>query len=527
MPTAPARHARVSRRALLRFAGLTGGAALLVRPGRAWAADKPDQRLNLLLITADDLNCDSVGAFGGRVADATPNIDRLAKQGMRFEHAHVTIAVCQPCRSVLLTGRYPHRSGGEGFHKIRDLTTPTLWERLGKAGYRTGLLGKETHCLPKPTDKPDVVATGSADLGRGRDAKQYYAHAKQFFADAAKAGRPFFLMANSHDPHRPYAGSDQERRWGNAKIAPPSRTFKPDEIAVPDFLPELPEVRREIAEYYSSARRCDDTVGAILKALDESGLADNTLVMFLSDNGIACPFAKTNCYLNSTRTPWIVRWPGRVEPGSTDREHFISGIDYLPTALEAAGLPAVPGVDGRSFLPLLQGQAQPGRERAFTQFHQTSARRRFPMRCVQNKRFGYIFNPWADGERAFKNESQSGRTWAAMVRAAADDPAIAARMDLFSHRVFEELYDFEADPDALKNLAGDPKYKAELNAMRKALRDWMVATKDPALEAFDHRDDPAALARFMEAQNAAAGAIPRNRRKKAKAKSNSKRKRGS
>ena len=510
----------VDRRSLLRLAGLAGLAAVVARFGRAWADEpdeprKPDKRLNLLLITADDMNCDSVGAFGGQVAGATPNIDRLASQGMKFEHAHVTIAVCQPCRSVLLTGRYPHRSGGEGFHKITDLTAPTLWERLRRAGYRTGLMAKETHCLPKPTDKPDRVVAGAADLGRGRDPKRYYAHAKRFFADAAKAGKPFFLMANSQDPHRPFSGSDQEKaRWANEKIAAPSRTFQPDEITVPGFLPKLPEVRREIAEYYSSVRRCDDTVGAVLKALDESNLADNTLVMFLSDHGIACPFAKTNCYLHSTRTPWIVRWPGKVQPGSADREHFISGIDYLPTVLEAVGLEAVMGADGRSFLPLLRGQKQTGREMVFTQFHQTSARRRFPMRCVQNKRFGYIFNPWSDGERAFKNESQSGRTWSAMVRAGAEDPAVAARVKLFSYRVLEELYDFEADPDALRNLAGDPKHKADLDAMRQALREWMVATKDPALAAFDHREDPEALAKFMEAQNAAAGARPRRKKKR-------------
>src|SRR2546423_8342070 len=141
-------------------------------------------------------------------------------------------------------------------------------------------------------------------------------------------------MANSHDPHRPWAGSEQEKNRGGAKkkaaakadndadpgegaatgkYPAPGKIFKPEEITVPGFLPDLPDVRAEMAQYFSSAYRCDQTIGEILRALDESGFADNTLVMFISDNGISMPFAKSNCYLTSTRTPLIVRWPGHVK----------------------------------------------------------------------------------------------------------------------------------------------------------------------------------------------------------------------
>jgi len=506
------------RRTFLRLAGVGAAMWALNRLGFAGTQAKPPRKLNVLLITADDLNCNSVGAFGCKVPQITPNIDRLASQGMRFDFGHVTIAVCQPSRSVLLTGRYPHRSGGEGFHRITHLDTPTLWEQFARAGYRTGLMAKESHCLPKATDKPDTIISG-ADLGIGRDPQLYYKHAREFIAGTVKAGRPFFLMANSQDPHRPYSGSDQERKkWPGRKLAKPSRTYRPDEVIVPGFLPDLPDVRKEIAEYFSSVRRCDDTVGAILKALADCGQADNTLVMFLSDNGMALPFAKTNCYLHSTHTPWLVRWPGVASPGAIDTEHFISGIDYMPTVLQAAGLGLPDGMDGRSFLPLLQGQTQTGRTVVFTQFHQTAARKRFPMRCVQNKRFGYIFNPWSDGRRVFRNESQSGRSFQAMVKASADNADIAARVKLFQYRQVEELYDFEADPDARHNLVGDQNYKAQLDARRQELRDWMVRTKDPALEAFDNRDDPEALAKFMQAQDAAAGSRPRGQRKAGKGK---------
>ena len=280
--------------------------------------------------------------------------------------------------------------------------------------------------------------------------------------------------------------------------------YKADEIEVPGFLPDIPDVRKEIAQYYSSVRRCDDTVGAVMRALRESGQARNTLTMFLSDNGMALPFSKTNCYLHSTRTPWIASWPGRTKPGAVDKRHFISGIDFMPTALDAAGSSKPRGMDGFSFLPVLLGKQQGGRDKVFTQFHQTSARRRFPMRTVQDHRFGYIFNPWSDGQRTFRNESQSGLTFKAMRAAAATDSDIAARVKLFQYRVVEEFYDFQNDPDALNNLADDPKYRNEIEKMRGELLLWMKRTADPAMAALKGHDSPQALKKFMAEQDARA-----------------------
>ncbi|HUU89767.1 MAG TPA: sulfatase [Phycisphaerae bacterium] len=493
----------LSRRRFMKSVGL-GAAALAASRLTPTFGASPRKRTNVLLITADDLNCDSVGVFGCRTPEITPNIDRLAGQGMRFTRAHITIAVCQPCRSVLMTGRYPHRSGGEGFHRITKTDTPLLVERLAADGYRCGILGKVGHCTPKASFQWDM-SQDMPQLGMGRNPGLYHQFAKGFMEESAKAGRPFFLMANSHDPHRPFSGSDQEgARFRSADVTPPSRTYRPDEVRTPGFLADLPDVRREIAEYYSSVRRCDDTVGAVLKALDDAGHADDTLVVFLSDHGMPLPFAKTNCYLHSTHTPWMVRWPGVVKPGGTDGEHFISGIDLMPTILDALGLAPPEGMDGFSFLPLLRGEKQGGRTLVFTQFHQTSGRNRYPMRCVQNARFGYIFNPWSDGKRIFRNESQSGRTMKAMQEAAKSSEDIRARVDLFLLRTVEEFYDFEKDPDALKNLAGDPKVKKDLDALRSELEQWMVRTADPALEAFRHRADPQALAKFMADEDARA-----------------------
>ena len=499
------------------FLKLTAGGAICLglRTLVGAETEPPKKRPNILLITADDLNCDSLGVYGCKTPDITPNIDRLASQGMRFEHAHVTIAVCQPCRGVLATGMYPHRSGIEGFQRlpVGKQELPLVTEKLRAGGYLNGILGKVGHSSPKTSFKWDM-SCDMPQLGKGRDPKLYAKYAKEFFLRARTEGKPFYLMANSHDPHRPFSGSDQEagmRRSG--KITPPSRTYKPGEISVPAFLPDIPDVRREIAEYYSSVKRCDDTVGALLAAMEESGQADNTLVMFLSDHGMALPFAKTNCYLHSTRTPWIVRWPGVVKGPTVDRTHFISCIDFMPTALEAAGLPKTNALDGVSFLSILKGQEQVGRDKVFTQFHQTAGRKRYPMRTVQDKRFGYIFNPWSDGDTIFKNESQSGRSFKAMRAAAAGDPKIAARVKLFQYRVVEEFYDFQEDPDALNNLIDNAEYKQQIDKMRAELLKWMIATEDPAREALVKRDSPEALAKFMTEQNKKARNMPRRKKK--------------
>jgi N-sulfoglucosamine sulfohydrolase len=449
---------------------------------------------NVLLITADDLNCDSVGAFACRVPDVTPNIDRLAANGLRFEHAHVTIAVCQPCRSVLFTGRYPHRNGAEGFQPIRR-DVPTLTEQTRQAGYLNGIMAKVPHLAPQFKFCWDVVVPAE-ELGVGRDPQLYHDRAKAFFEQADAVGKPFFLMANSQDPHRPFAGSAQEGgrvagrpnarrpRQQPTKFPPAPRTYKPEEVTVAGFLPDLPDVRQEMAEYFTSVHRADAIVGAVLKALDETGHADDTLVVFLSDHGMALPFAKTNCYRHSTRTPLVVRLPGVTKPGSVEATHMVSGIDLMPTVLDVLGLPPVQGVDGRSFAPLLRGEPQDGRDHVYTVFHQTSGQNRYEMRSLVTPRFGLVYNAWADGQTVFRNESQAGLTMKAMRAAALKDPEIAARVELFVHRVPQELYDYQADPDALRNLVDDPRHRATADMLRQKMADVMRHIEDPLRERF-------------------------------------------
>jgi N-sulfoglucosamine sulfohydrolase len=465
-----------------------------------WGSVK--RKPNVVLITADDLNWNSVGAYGCKTPACTPHIDALAAAGMRFEHGHVTIAVCQPSRGTMMTGCYGHNSGQEGFYHIDAFRFPLLTEELQRAGYLNGILGKIGHSSPRASFPWDY-RLDMPELGWGRDLHIYGKCVAEFVGQAKEAGKPFFLMANAHDPHRPFHGND-ERLYGKGGFTypAPSRVYEPAEVEVPGFLPDIPDVRYEMAEYASSVRRCDDVVGRIVQELKDAGVFENTLVFFLSDNGMAFPFSKSNCYLHSTKTPLIATWPGKIAAGAVDREHFVGGVDLLPTVLDAIGAAVPDGVDGRSFLPVLRGQEDAQRDVIFTQYHETYAQDRYPMRCVQDRRFGYIFNPWSDGKREYTGEAHSGRTFRAMQAAAAEDAAIAARVELCVHRVPEELYDFAHDPDALCNLIDDPAYAAELERLRGRLEDWMVMFGDPALDVFRNRDSEEAKAAFMLEQAA-------------------------
>lgn len=472
-------------------------AAIAVTCAAGLAAPPPGQAvepLNVLIVTVDDMNWDSVGVYGGAIPDLTPNIDRLAGEGLRFEYAHVTVAICQPARAAWMTGRYPHRSGALGFDPIRP-GVPTLPEALRARGYRTGVMAKHGHMLLERPEAWSVVVP-ARDLKNGRSPEHYHERTRQFIEEARTAGQPFFLVANSQDPHRPFAASAAEARQRLTDAGSTEHqygggfpevelAFDPADVPVPGFLPDLPDVRRELAEYYTSARRADATVGAVLRALDESGLADRTLVMFLSDNGIDVPFAKTNVWMHSTRTPWIVRWPDVTTAGAVDSHHVVAGIDLAPTVLDVVGAPPLEGADGRSFAGLLRGATEDGWDYAYTHMNTTVAPAWFGMRSVVGRRFGYIYNAWVDGEREYFANGMRGLTFPAMQAAAPGDPAIAARVRHMVYREPEELYDYSTDPDALTNLASDPAYADDLAAHRARLLDHMRSTADPELAGYE------------------------------------------
>ena len=442
----------------------------------------PSKRLNILLFTADDLHAESLGVYGGRPKDLTPNLDRFAKQGMQFDRGHVNVAICAPCRAVIATGLYSHRSGALGFMPANP-GTPDIVTTFQQSGYRAGILGKVGHSTPVRTMKWDY-SFDQKELGNGRNPDIYYERSVTFFKQCRDESKPFYFMVNSHDPHRPYCDPDKLTRGA----AMPSKVYKPKDVTVPGFLPDLPGVRAELSHYLNSTRRLDDTFGKVMQALDESGFADNTLVIFISDNGIAVPFAKCNAWYHASRTPFLVRWPGVVARGSEDMKHFVSVVDLFPMFLEATGVKGPAKLDGHSFLPLLKGRNQDGRDFVFTQIDKKAGNDAVPMRCVQNGEFGYIYNPFSDGKHRYRNNNE-GKCMAAMNEAAKTDPAIAARVQLFRYRVAEEFYDLKNDPNCLNNLIGDPKHANTIEAMQGRLAAWMKKTNDPMLEAMQNKAD--------------------------------------
>jgi len=482
---------------------------------RSWADDRP----NILLFTADDLHAESVGAYGGRPVDLTPNLDAFAAEALRFDRAHVNAAICAPCRAIIATGRYSHGSGAMGFMKARE-DVPDIVTTLQQGGYVTGILGKVGHSTPKNSMQWDYQFD-QRDLGNGRDPEMYYQRSKTFLTQSKQAGKPFYFMVNSHDPHRPYCNPDKLTRGA----AMPSRTYDPSEVAVPGFLPDLPGVRAELAHYLNSTRRLDDTFGKVMQALRESGSAKNTLVVFMSDNGIAVPFAKCNTWFHSSRTPLLIRWPGIIAPGATNNVDFVSTVDLFPTFLDVTSVKGPKELDGHSFVSLMKGSSSQqgpdeGRKVVFTQIDCKAGGDAVPMRCVQDGKFGYIYNPFSDGQHWYRNNNE-GQSMRAMQEAAKSDPLVAARIELFRHRVPEELYDLEHDPDCLHNLIHAPGQQDAIEALQSQLVAHMRKTGDPMLAAFQQRTDRAAVDKILRATY---GPLQQAAKKKGKSKQRRKKK---
>jgi N-sulfoglucosamine sulfohydrolase len=486
----------------------------------ALSLSAPPERPNVLIVTVDDMSADSLGAFGCKLADTSPNIDRLASQGLRFNHAHVQVGNCMPSRNAMWSGRYPHNNGVEGFYQVRDVDYPVLADLMKAAGYFTAIRGKVGHSTPYSPYAWDLVLDRlpSGEQAHAKDIASYKMSAEQGIRAAKDAGKPFCLMINVSDPHKPFYA---EGRGGETVPDPhkPSRVFTPEEVPIPGFLFDDPTVRKELSHYYSSVRRADDCVGGVLEALDASGEAERTAVIFLSDHGMPLPFAKTQLYHHSTRTPLVVRWPGVAKAGAVDDRHMVSGVDLLPTILEGVGAAQPEGIDGRSFTSLLRGESQDGRDMVFKEYNENAGGSRDPMRGVQTKRFLYLFNPWSSGERIMATATQGTPTYRRMRELARTDSAIAARLELFHHRVAEELYDVENDPDCLKNLIDDTAHQDEAARLREVLEAWMVKTADPMLEVFRQRDDAAAREAYMtRVEREAAERGPRKAKAKGKRK---------
>lgn len=437
------------------------------------------ERLNLLIVTFDDMNADSAGYLGSKVG-ATPNLDAFAATAFVFEQAHVTVPICQPGRSAFMTGRVPHRNGALGFNPIRA-DVPTLVEHLQAQGYFAAVIEKIAHMQPASKFPWDLKLSGA-----GKNPSLMRSHMEQALQSAKAAGKPFFINANITDPHRPFPNSAQQanRKKKAANVPDPDvRTFRPADVTVPAFLEDIPPVRAEVAEYFAGVARGDRSFSQILDALKAAGHDGDTLVIVLSDHGMSFPFSKATVYRNGTWSPLLLRWPGLQQPGR-DTTHLVSSVDLLPTALEILALPAMERIDGRSLLPLIRGEAQPDRDYVITHVNTVSSGKAFPQRCIRTRTHSYMWHGWVDGSTLFRVEAMNGITFNALSKAGETDARIRSRVEQFHRGVREQFFDLTADPDERQNVITDPAHKAELDRLRSLLLKHMQATDDPQLASF-------------------------------------------
>lgn len=462
-------------------------------------AQQPDiQPPNILIVTVDDMSADSLGAFGCELADTSPQIDAFAKTSLKFQHAFSLVGNCMPGRNIMWSGLYSHINGVEGFRQNTQPDYPVLSDLAQQAGYFTAIRGKASHSTPYHPYPWDANLDTDADGKKYsiKDITSYGESTTRAIQLAKEAGKPFCLMVNISDPHKPfYTGKKDPHQ--------PSRVFTASEVPVPGFLPSDDVIRQELALYYSSVRRADDCFGAIMDALSQSDQSDNTFVMFLSDHGMPLPFAKTQLYYHSLHTPLMVRWPNVTQAGSVDDTHMVSAIDFLPTLLDVMQTkhPTPERLHGRSFADLLRGESQADRDFVIVQYNENAGGNRHPMRGIQTKDYLYLYNPWSDGKRKFATATTGTATYRQMVKRAPEESDVAARLDLFDHRVLHELYRTSDDRDCLINLVDSPKEATNVSSLRSQLATSLTQLGDPVAPLVADPTDAKLRNAFMAAED--------------------------
>lgn len=416
---------------------------------------------------ADDLGLHT-GAYGDKQA-RTPQLDKLASEGVRFEHAFCTTASCSASRSVILSGMHNHATGHYGHaHSVHHFSylpfVKPMPRVLRDAGYATGIIGK-LHVNPLSEFPWDLKAEGENRNVWGMAEK-----ARAFLK--SNGGKPFYLHVGFGDPHRAAQGF-ANRDYPNVKRS----VFDPAKIDPPSFLPNNQPTREEVAEYYEAANRMDQGVGFFLDALREAGQLDNTLIVFMSDNGMPFPNAKTNVYDAGSRLPLIVKAPGR-KPGVSNA--LASWVDIMPTCLDFAQVkaPDYP-MHGRSLMPVLGQENPTGWDEAYFShtFHEITMY--YPVRGVRNRRYRYLRNLASGIEYPHASDLFRSKTWQSLLPGGDKAMLGQRRVGDYLHRPEEELYDVVSDPNEVKNLAKVPQHRTTLAELRKKVHDWRAKTKDP------------------------------------------------
>jgi arylsulfatase A-like enzyme len=452
--------------------GSVVGAAFSFASGQRTSANQP----NILFCLADDWAWPHAGAYGDRVVK-TPVFDCVAREGVLFTHAFSAAPSCTPSRAAILTGQAPHRleEGGNLYGSLpqKFAVYPDLLEQ---AGYVVGLTGKGWG--------PGNFQSG----GRTRNpAGPSFKSFKDFLA-TVPADKPFCFWFGNFDPHRPY---DKDSGIASG--------MNPRNVIVPSDLPDTPEIRSDILDYYFEVQRFDRNVGELLAAIEAAGKAENTIVVISGDNGWPFPHGKANLYDAGTRQPLAICWPARVKGGKTS-DAFVNLADLAPTFLEAAGLKPMPEMTGQSLLPLLVGKKQRHRDKVFLERERHANVRNgdlsYPSRAVRTKDFLYVrnFRPdrWPAGDpEKWKSVGPfgdcDGSPSKELILAHRDKPEFVKFFQLaFAKRSVEELYDLSKDPHQITNVADRTEYAATKQKLRIRLDRWMKDTKDP--RAFSDND---------------------------------------
>lgn len=465
----------------------------------ATLAGAADRRLNIVWIMGEDMGPE-LGCYGDAQA-LTPNMDRLAREGARFTRCFTHAPVCAPCRSGLITGMYPTTLGTHHMRSKLISPPPTFTSYLRKAGYFVAWPGKTDFNFDVPNDAFDSTAEWLTGTGVQPTAKKKAGKK----AGPEKLPQPFFAFINLGDSHESSIRMKDKFKNLTANLKPVER-HDPSKMSVPPYHPDAPEVRRDLANYYDLVTAVDHKVGAVLKFLDEQGLADNTVVFLTGDHGRGLSRSKRWVYDSGIHVPLIVRWPGKIKPG-TVREDLVSFIDFAPTALALANaegithpwplpegefrlvatrdgkLPSSGGAGG-GFVHM-QGRIFLGPKTEPEPKYVFAARDRMDetydrIRSVRAKQFHYIRNfepqlPYAQ-RIAYMEEMPTMQVWR---RLNAEGKLTGPQKLFFAPtKPREELYDTQSDPHEIHNLADSPKHQAVLKELRGALDEWIEQTHD-------------------------------------------------
>jgi len=442
------------------FLGIIAGGAAMSMSRLSFAANiiQSDDKPNYLFILSDDHSYHDTGCYGNSTI-RTPNMDMLSREGMRFTCAFTPASMCAPSRSALYTGLYPHRNGAHPNHSRIRIGIRTLPQYLIDLGYRVVLAGK-THIGPRGSFPFEYIGLRDVD---------------NFLKNAGKV--PFCLFIATNDPHSPFPEP------------PPGEEYAPDKIYIPPYLVDTKEVRQNQAAYYYAITSCDKQVGMHLESLQKYGFEENTLVIYAGDHGQGYPFAKWTLYDAGIKVPFIIRWPGRIKPG-TVTDAMVSFVDVLPMFIELAGGTLPKTLDGTSFLHVLEGRNTEHHEAVFgthTTHGIISGSHFYPSRGIRTKKYKYICNLNPEGtfinvvtHGNNYNPDEAGPMWKSWLKRAEEGDQFAIQqVHKYQHRPAEELYNIELDPFELKNIINEnTEIAAEL---RKQLVEWMTQQNDPLL----------------------------------------------